>query len=180
MIYTADIQDRDGAPLVLEEIVKISLVAASYLRRWWHSLSRAPALAGSRRAGNKVNDALGRTAQWTIEIISRSDPTRVFEAALTLAWLHRSRRLAKNSSRPSHRLPHGSLSRPSNSLPAASQSYENTPDDIESDFETSRTFSLPYRLARYLARSNHRSSLQFRSSHCQIAQPPCAWPRSFR
>ena len=95
VIYTADIQDRDGAPLVLEEIVKISPVAALYLCRWWRSLSRAPALAGSRRAGNKVNDALGRTAQWTIEIISRSDPTRVFEAALTLAWLHRSRRLAK-------------------------------------------------------------------------------------
>ena len=90
VVHTADIQDRDGALLVLAEIV-----------------SRFPWLrhvfADEGYAGDKLKDALRRIGRWTIEIIMRPDTAKGFEVLprrwvveRTLAWLNRNRRLAKD------------------------------------------------------------------------------------
>ena len=90
VIHTADIQDRDRAPLVLAEIVK----RFPWLRHIF---------ADGGYAGNKLKDALRRISKWTIEIIKRSDTAKGFEVLprrwvveRTLAWLNRNRRLAKD------------------------------------------------------------------------------------
>jgi len=90
LIHTADIQDRDGAPLVLREIVR----RFPWLRHIF---------ADGGYAGNKLKDALRRISKWTIEIIKRSDAAKGFEVLprrwvveRTLAWLNRNRRLAKD------------------------------------------------------------------------------------
>lgn len=89
-IHTADIQDRDGAPLVLAEIVK----PFPWLRH---------VFADGGYAGDKLKDALRRIGKWTIDIIKRSDTAQGFEALprrwvveRTLAWLNRNSRLAKD------------------------------------------------------------------------------------
>lgn len=90
VIHTADIQDRDGAPLVLAQIV-----------------SRFPWLrhvfADGGYAGDKLKDTLRRIGKWTIEIVKRSDVAKGFVVLprrwvveRTLAWLNRNRRLAKD------------------------------------------------------------------------------------
>ena len=92
VIHTADIQDRDGAPLVLAEI-----------------LNRFPWLlhvfADGGYAGNKLREALRKVekSKWTIEIIKRSDNEEGFGqlpcrrvVKRTFAWLGRNRRLAKD------------------------------------------------------------------------------------
>jgi len=60
VIHTADIQDRDGAPLVLAESVS---------RFPW----RRHVFADAGYAGNKLKDALRRFGKWTIPIVKRSD-----------------------------------------------------------------------------------------------------------
>ena len=76
VIHTADIQDRDGAPLVLAEIVR---------RFPW------------------LRHALRRIGKWTVKIVKRSDTAKGFVVLprrwvveRTLAWLNRNRRLAKD------------------------------------------------------------------------------------
>lgn len=90
VIHTADIQDRDGAPLVLAEIVQ----RFPWLRH---------VFADGGYAGNKLKDALRRISKWTIDIIKRSDKAKGFEVLprrwvveRTFAWLNRNRRLAKD------------------------------------------------------------------------------------
>ena len=90
VIHTADIQDRDGAPLVLAEIIK----RFPWLRH---------VFADGGYAGDKLRDALRRLGKWTIEIIKRSDTAKGFKVLprrwvveRTLAWLNRNRRLAKD------------------------------------------------------------------------------------
>ena len=90
VVHTADIQDRDGAPLVLAEIIK----RFPWLRHIF---------ADGGYAGDKLKDALHRIGKWTIEIIKRSDAAKGFVVLprrwvveLTLAWLSRNRRLAKD------------------------------------------------------------------------------------
>ena len=90
MIHAADIQDRDGAPLVLAEIIK----RFPWLRH---------VFADGGYAGDKFKQALRRFGKWTIEIIKRSDAVKGFEVLprrwvveRTLAWLNRNRRLAKD------------------------------------------------------------------------------------
>ena len=90
VVHTADIQDRDGAPLVLREIIK----RFPWLRHIF---------ADGGYAGDKLKDALRRIGKWTIEIIKRSDAAKGFEVLprrwvveRTLAWLNRNRRLAKD------------------------------------------------------------------------------------
>lgn len=90
VIHTAEIQDRDGAPLVLTQIIR----RFPWLRH---------VFADGGYAGDKFKDALRRFGKWTIEIIKRSDAAKGFDVLprrwvveRTLAWLNRNRRLAKD------------------------------------------------------------------------------------
>ena len=90
LIHTADIQDRDGAPLLLAGIVR----SFPWLRHIF---------ADGGYAGDKLKGSLAKLGQWTIEIIKRSDTAKGFEllprrwvVERTFAWLGRNRRLAKD------------------------------------------------------------------------------------
>ena len=92
VIHTADIQDRDGAPIVLAEIVQ---------RYPWLRY----VFADGDYAGDKLRQALRKigTAKWAIEIIKRSDTAKGFEVLprrwvveRTFAWISRNRRLARD------------------------------------------------------------------------------------
>lgn len=98
IIHTADIQDRDGAPLLLAEII--------HRFPWLRHL-----FADGGYAGDKLREALRRIGKWTVEIIKRSDVAkglprtrsggfevlpRRWVVERTLAWLSRNRRLAKD------------------------------------------------------------------------------------
>ena len=108
VIHSADIQDRDGAPLVLAAITN----RFPWLRHMF---------ADGGYAGEKLETALAKIGKWTLEIIKRSDtakgfvllPRRWAEMAKvpamrsivgkpsegverTFAWLNRNRRLAKD------------------------------------------------------------------------------------
>jgi transposase len=90
VIHTADIQDHDGAPLLLAEIV-----------------DRFPRLrhlfADGGYAGDKLRKTMCHIGRWLVEIIKRSDVAKGFEVLprcwvveRTLAWLTRNCRLAKD------------------------------------------------------------------------------------
>jgi transposase len=90
IIHTADIQDRDGAPLLLAAIIH----RVPWLRHLF---------ADGGYAGDKLREALRRIGRWSIEIIKRSDAAKGFEVLprrwvveRTLAWLSRNRSLAKD------------------------------------------------------------------------------------
>lgn len=90
VIHAADIQDRDGGPLVLKEIVR----RFPWLRHIF---------ADGGYAGDKFKNALGRSRAWTVEIVKRADTAKGFVllprrwvVERTFAWLNRNRRLAKD------------------------------------------------------------------------------------
>ena len=90
VVHTADIQDRDGAPLVLAGVI----TRFPWLRH---------VFADGGYAGEKLRDALKPMGAWSIEIIKRSDTAKGFEllprrwvVERTIAWLNRNRRLAKD------------------------------------------------------------------------------------
>ena len=90
VVHTADIQDRDGAPLVLAGVI----TRFPWLRH---------VFADGGYAGEKLRDALKPMGEWSIEIIKRSDTAKGFEllprrwvVERTIAWLNRNRRLAKD------------------------------------------------------------------------------------
>lgn len=90
VVHTADIQDRDGGPLLLQRI-----------RRRFPWLSHIFPDGGY--AGDQFAGKAAKTGEWTIEIIKRSDTAtgfvllpRRWVVERTLAWLNRNRRLAKN------------------------------------------------------------------------------------
>ena len=90
LIHTADIQDRDGAPMLLSEVAR----RFPWLRHLF---------ADGGYAGEKLRDALRGIGKWTIEIIKRPDTANGFEVLprrwvveRTLARLNRNRRLAKD------------------------------------------------------------------------------------
>lgn len=89
-LHRADIQDRDGAPLVI--------AAIHDLFPWLRHL-----FADSAYAGEKLRRALTKFGNWTIEIVPRIADTIGFKllprrwvVERTLAWLNRNRRLAKD------------------------------------------------------------------------------------
>ena len=89
-VHPADVQDRDGAVLVIEAIHD--------LFPWLRHL-----FADGAYAGQKLLDALRNFGQWTVEIVKRSAHAVGFEplprrwvVERTLAWLNRNRRLAKD------------------------------------------------------------------------------------
>src|SRR6201997_2693025 len=89
-VHPADMQDRDGAPLVI--------AAIHDLFPWLRHL-----FADSAYAGDKLLNTLSKLGNWTIEIVRRMADTIGFEvlprrwvAERTLAWLNRNRRLAKD------------------------------------------------------------------------------------
>jgi transposase len=89
-VHSAGIQDRDGAPDVL------NAVATRY--PWLRHI-----FADGGYAGAKLRDALKAIGRWTVQIVRRSDTADGFEIVARrwvverpLAWLGRCRRLAKD------------------------------------------------------------------------------------
>ena len=89
-VHPADIQDRDGAPLVLS--------AARFLYPWLRHI-----FADGGYAGEKLATALANIGTWTLKIVKRCDTAtgfvvlpRRWVVERTLAWLNRNRRLAKD------------------------------------------------------------------------------------
>ena len=90
VIHSADIQDRDGAPLVLAAIIN----RFPWLRH---------VFADGEYAGPQLRKMLNKIGKWTLEVIKRSDTAKGFKVLprrwvveRTFAWLNRNRRLAKD------------------------------------------------------------------------------------
>lgn len=90
VVHGANIQDRDGAPLVLKSIRR----AFPWLRHLF---------ADGGYAGPKLRGVLKKLGDRTVEIVKRSDCSKGFEVLprrwvveRTFAWLGRCRRLAKD------------------------------------------------------------------------------------
>jgi putative transposase len=92
-VHSADIQDRDGAPRVLD----------ARTRRFFPFIEHIFADGGYQ--GSQLARRLARTGSWLIEIVKRPDIPR-FEVLSkrwiverTLAWISRCRRLARDFER---------------------------------------------------------------------------------
>ena len=90
IIHSADIQDRDGAPLMLAAIINC-------FPRPRH------VFADGGYAGPQLRKMLKKIGKWTLEIINRSDTANGFEVLpsrwvveRTYAWLGRNRRLTND------------------------------------------------------------------------------------
>lgn len=90
VVHAANVQDRDGAALVLTKSV----------RRRFPFITTIFADAGYQ--GPRVRQTVRRSGRWRIEIIKRSDRTGFLVEAKrwiverTLAWISRNRRLTRD------------------------------------------------------------------------------------
>ena len=89
-VHPADVQDRDGAKLVIEAIHQ--------LFPWLRHL-----FADSAYNGPSLRQTLTKFGNWTIEIVKRTAEAAGFQllprrwvVERALAWLNRNRRLAKD------------------------------------------------------------------------------------
>jgi transposase len=93
VVHSADLQDRDGAPLVLDRRT----------RRLFPFIERIFADAGYQ--GPKLARAVAATGTWALEIVKRNELHRFvvlpkrWIVERTLAWISRCRRLAKDFER---------------------------------------------------------------------------------
>ena len=90
IVHPANIQDRDGAPALLQSI----RCRFPWLRH---------VFADAAYAGDKLKTALAGMGEWIVEIVKRPDAAKGFVllprrwvAERTFAWLGRNRRLAKD------------------------------------------------------------------------------------
>jgi putative transposase len=90
VVHPADLQDRDGAVLVLDR----------HTRRLFPFLETI--FADAAYAGGKLRRAMAGTP-WKIEVVKRSDTAKGFQVIprrwvveRTIAWINRCRRLAKD------------------------------------------------------------------------------------
>ena len=93
VVHSADVQDRDGARLVLDHRT----------RRLFPFIERVFADAGYQ--GAKAAAAIAQTGTWTLEIVKRNELHRFvvlpkrWIVERTLAWISRNRRLARDFER---------------------------------------------------------------------------------
>lgn len=93
VVHPADVQDRDGAKLVLDRRT----------RRLFPFVERIFADAGYQ--GPKAAAAIARTGTWTLQIVKRTELHRFvvlpkrWIVERTLAWISRNRRLARDFER---------------------------------------------------------------------------------
>jgi transposase len=93
VIHAADVQDRDGARLVLDRRT----------RRRFPFIERIFADAGYQ--GSQLAAAVAKTGTWTLEIVKRNELHRFvvlpkrWIVERTLAWISRNRRLARDFER---------------------------------------------------------------------------------
>jgi len=93
VIHAADVQDRDGARLVLDRRT----------RRLVPFIERIFADAGYQ--GSQLAAAVAKTGTWTLEIVKRNELHRFvvlpkrWIVERTLAWISRNRRLARDFER---------------------------------------------------------------------------------
>jgi len=92
-VHPADVQDRDGAPLVLDRRTRRLFPFIEII------------FADANYQGPKLTAALVRTGTWTLEIVKRNELHRFvvlpkrWIVERTLAWISRHRRLAKDFER---------------------------------------------------------------------------------
>jgi transposase len=93
VVHSADVQDRDGARLVLDQRT----------RRLFPFIDRIFADAGYQ--GPKAAAAIAKTGIWKLEIVKRNELHRFvvvpkrWIVERTLAWISRNRRLARDFER---------------------------------------------------------------------------------
>jgi len=93
VVHAADVQDRDGARLVLDRRT----------RRRFPFIERIFADAGYQ--GSQLAAAVAKTGTWTLEIVKRNELHRFvvlpkrWIVERTLAWISRNRRLARDFER---------------------------------------------------------------------------------
>lgn len=128
VIHTAVIQDRDGAPLLLVEIIHrfpwgrgtcspmVAVLATNCAK---------PCAASADGPSRSSSDPMSPRALRSCPAVGSSDEHWHGSAATASQ---------RTSNKPSSPLPHGSSSYPSSSVPAASQGTGHTQNNFESDF----------------------------------------------